>query len=122
MVMPAARTDLHPEARITSMIGRIPVIVTPDIIAARLFYARPTGETNYPDPNSDFEQDVVFDVLYEEKKNNMVPHRPDKFRPSFRFVNQLVCYNLDHRTTENKPSETTGNMLVTFMDEDTVCD
>lgn len=61
MVVPAAGTDLHPEARIASRIGRISVIMTPDIIVARLFYARPTGETNYPTHNSDFEQDVVFD-------------------------------------------------------------
>lgn len=40
----------------------------------------------------------------------------------FGFVNQLVCYNLEPRATENKPSETTGNMLVAFMEEETVCD
>ncbi|KAG5531041.1 hypothetical protein RHGRI_025857 [Rhododendron griersonianum] len=48
MVVPEAGTELHPEARITSRIGRIPVIVTPGIIAARMLYTPPTGETNYP--------------------------------------------------------------------------
>ncbi|KAG5557898.1 hypothetical protein RHGRI_007966 [Rhododendron griersonianum] len=122
MVVPEIGTELHPETHVTSRIGRLPVTMTPGIIAARLLYARPTGETNYPVLNSDFDQDVVFDVLYEEKKNRMVPHRPGKFRPSFWFVNQLVCYNLDPRATENKPSETTGNMLVAFMEEEMVCD
>ncbi|KAG5527973.1 hypothetical protein RHGRI_028787 [Rhododendron griersonianum] len=86
MIVPEAGIELHPEARITSRIGRIPVIVTP------------------------------------EKRNAMIPPRPGKFRPSFRFVNQLVCYNLDPRATDNKPSETTGNMLMAFLEEETACD
>ncbi|KAG5561559.1 hypothetical protein RHGRI_004564 [Rhododendron griersonianum] len=92
MVVPEAGTELYPEARITSRIGRIPVIVTPGIIGARLFYAPPTGETNYLVLNERFDKD------------------------------QLVCYNLDPRATENKPSETTGNMLTAFLEEETVCD
>ncbi|KAG5554528.1 hypothetical protein RHGRI_012171 [Rhododendron griersonianum] len=124
MVVPEAGTgtELHPEARIPSRIGRIPVIVTPGIIAARMFYASPTGETNYPALNETFDRDVVFENMYLEKRNAMIPHRPGKFRLSFRFVNQLVCYNLDSRATENKPSETTGNMLTAFLEEETVCD
>ncbi|KAG5543603.1 hypothetical protein RHGRI_016374 [Rhododendron griersonianum] len=46
MVVPEAGTELHPDARITSRIGRIPVIVTPGIIAATMLYAPPTGETD----------------------------------------------------------------------------
>ncbi|KAG5531042.1 hypothetical protein RHGRI_025857 [Rhododendron griersonianum] len=92
MVVPEAGTELHPEARITSRIGRIPVIVTPGIIAARMLYTPPTGETNYPVLNEAFDS------------------------------NQLVCYNLDPRATENKPSETTRNMLMAFLEEETACD
>ncbi|KAG5556364.1 hypothetical protein RHGRI_006833 [Rhododendron griersonianum] len=111
------------ETRLPDFYGLgIPVIVTPSIIAARMFYALPTGETNYPTLNETFDRDVVFENMYLEKRNAMIPHRPGKFRPSFRFVNQLVCYNLDPRATENKPSETTGNMLTAFLEEETVCD
>ncbi|KAG5563917.1 hypothetical protein RHGRI_000186 [Rhododendron griersonianum] len=120
MIVPEAGTELHPEARITSRIGKVPVIVTPGIIAARMLYAPPTGETNYPVPNDAFDKDIVFENMYLEKRNAMIPHRPGKFGPSFRFVNQLVCYNLDPRATENKPSETTGNMLMEFLEEETL--
>lgn len=122
MVVPEAGTELHPEARITSRIGKVPVIITPGIIAARMLYAPPTGETNYPVLNKAFDKDIVFENMYLEKRNAMIPHRPGKFGPSFRFVNQLVCYNLDPRATENKPSETTGNMLMAFLEEETACD
>ncbi|KAG5525589.1 hypothetical protein RHGRI_032030 [Rhododendron griersonianum] len=84
-----------------------------------MLYAPPTGETNYPILNEAFDRDIVFENMYLEKRNAMIPHRPGKFRPSFRFVNQLVCYNLDPRAIENKPSETTGNMLMAFLEEET---
>ncbi|KAG5535924.1 hypothetical protein RHGRI_023637 [Rhododendron griersonianum] len=122
MTVPEAGTELYPEARITSRIGRIPVVVTPGIIAATMLYAPPTGETNYPALNEAFDKDIVFENMYMDKRNAMIPHRPGKFRPAFRFVNQLVCYNLDPRATKNKPSETTGNMLMAFLEEETACD
>ncbi|KAG5516000.1 hypothetical protein RHGRI_036892 [Rhododendron griersonianum] len=87
-----------------------------------MLYAPPTGETNYPVLNTAFDKDIVFENMYLEKRNAMIPHRPGKFSPSFRFVNQLVCYNLDPRATENKPSETTGNILMAFLEEETACD
>ncbi|KAG5563896.1 hypothetical protein RHGRI_000177 [Rhododendron griersonianum] len=87
-----AGTDLHPKAYITSRIGKVHVRVTPDIIAASLLYTRPTRPTNYPALNSEFDKE------------------------------ELVCYNLDPRATEGKPSETTGNFMFAFLAEDTVCD
>lgn len=117
-----AGTDLHPKAYITSRIGKVHVRVTPDIIAASLLYTRPTRPTNYPALNSEFDKEEVFDMMYESKQYGMIPHRPGKFRASFRLANQLVCYNLDPRATEGKPSETTGNLMFAFLAEDTVCD
>ncbi|KAG5531040.1 hypothetical protein RHGRI_025857 [Rhododendron griersonianum] len=66
MVVPEAGTELHPEARITSRIGRIPVIVTPGIIAARMLYTPPTGETNYPVLNEAFDRDIIFENMIVE--------------------------------------------------------
>lgn len=120
--LPEEGKEFHPDAFLQSKVGRAIVRVTPDIIAGVLRYHRPTVPTNYPVSDSEFEPEDVVTLLYSKRKNAQIPHRPGKFRPSFRFVNQLVCYNLDPRATENKPSVTTGNMMFSFMHEDTVCD
>lgn len=67
-------------------LGRAIVRVTPDIIARALHYHRPTVPTNYPVSDSEFEPEGVVVLLYSKKKNAQIPHRPDKFRPLFRFV------------------------------------
>ena len=119
--IPASGTAFSSETQITSRVGKTPIIITPDVIAASLRYHRPT-DVNYPCPAEDFTPHTVTGLLYERRADAGNPHRPGKFRPAYRFVNQVVCYNLDPRATENKPSETTGNMLTAFMDPDTVCD
>jgi hypothetical protein len=119
--VPASGTAFSSETQITSRVGKTPIIITPDVIAASLRYLRPT-DINYPCPAEDFEAPIVAGLLYEKRRDASIPHRPGKFRPAYRFANQVVCYNLDPRATENKPSVDTGNMLTAFMDPDTVCD
>lgn len=119
--VPASGTAFSSGTQITSRVARTPIVVTPDVIAASLRYLRPT-DINYPCPAEDFVPHRVTGILYEKRKDASIPHRPGKFGPAYRFVNQVVCYNMDPRATENKPSENTGNMLTVFMDEETVCD
>ena len=119
--VPASGTAFSSETQITSRVARVPIVITPDIIAASLRYVRKT-DTNYPCLAEDFVQRRVAGSLYEKRRDASIPHRPGKFKPAFRFLNQVICYNVDPRATENKPSENTGNLLSAFMEPETVCD
>ena len=107
----------------TSRVGRVDVTVTPNVIAGALHYARPRDvPTNYPALNEDFDQEEVLQALYTRRVHAQIPHRVGKLKLDYRFALQLMCYNLDPREHESRPSETIGNMMYAFLDEGTVCD
>jgi len=122
MVVPEPGHFLTPGARITSKIGATPVFIDVAEIAAALEYTRPTRAINYPRPDETFNQDEVAKYLYANRKNARIPHWPGRFKPEYRFLNQVICYNLYPRGREGAPQKSVGNLMFAFMEEDTVSD
>lgn len=122
MVTPEAGTFMDPQARITSKIGNAPVFIDASEIALAWGYVRPTGPTTYPKPESAFNDDEVNRHLYGDRRNARIPHWPGRLTQDYRFMNQVVCYNLYPRGKEGAPQKYVGNLMFVFMSADTVCD
>lgn len=112
MVVPEPGHFLAPGARITSRIGNTPVFIDATEIATAWEYPRPTGPINYPRPDETFSQDEVAGYLYENRRNARIPHWPGRFRAEYRFLNQVVCYNLYPRGREGAPQRSVGNLML----------
>ncbi|KAG5560386.1 hypothetical protein RHGRI_003635 [Rhododendron griersonianum] len=122
MVVPEPGHFLAPGARITSRIGNTPVFVDVAEIATALDYQRPTRPVNFPRPDETFDQNEIAGYLYEHRKNARIPHWPGRFTTAYRFINQVVCFNLYPRGREGAPQRSVGNLMYAFMGEDTVSD
>lgn len=114
---------LIPGARITSSLGRIDVFMDADKIARVMGYQRPQGGFNFP-PTDEFpiDSEMVAEEIYENPRDYKVPHVPGKLTNTYRVLNQVVCFNLFPRGSENKPQEYVGKILWALGQEDTVCD
>ncbi|KAG5564111.1 hypothetical protein RHGRI_000331 [Rhododendron griersonianum] len=119
MVVPEPGHFLAPGARITSRIGNTPVFVDVAEIATALDYQRPTRPVNFPRPDETFDQNEIAGYLYEHRKNARIPHWPGRFTTAYRFINQVVCFNLYPRGREGAPQKSVGNLMYAFMGEDT---
>ncbi|KAF7131954.1 hypothetical protein RHSIM_Rhsim09G0079300 [Rhododendron simsii] len=109
-------------AKITSKIGRVTVVVDPEIIAKALNYERPPPES-INCPREDFaSRDEVNQALYVNPAEAKRPHVPGKFKDEYRLINQFVHHNLNPRGTENKPARSEGEMLYFFMEPGNVFD
>ncbi|KAG5527553.1 hypothetical protein RHGRI_022154 [Rhododendron griersonianum] len=122
MVVPEPGHFLAPGARITSRIGNTPVFVDVAEIATALDYQRPTGPVNFPRPDETFDQNEIAGYLYEHRRNARIPHWPGRFTTAYRFINQVICFNLYPRGREGAPQRSVGNLMYAFMGEDTVSD
>ncbi|KAG5559436.1 hypothetical protein RHGRI_009092 [Rhododendron griersonianum] len=122
MVVPEPGHFLAPGARITSRIGNTPVFIDVAEIATALDYQRPTRPVNFPRPDETFDQNEIAGYLYEHRKNARIPHWPGRFTTAYRFINQVVCFNLYPRDREGAPQRSVGNLMYAFMGEDTVSD
>ncbi|KAG5542416.1 hypothetical protein RHGRI_022077 [Rhododendron griersonianum] len=122
MVVPEPGHFLAPGARITSRIGNTPVFIDVAEIATALDYQRPTRPVNFPRPDETFDQNEIAGYLYEHRKNARIPHWPGRFTTAYRFINQVVCFNLYPRGQEGAPQRSVGNLMYAFMGEDTVSD
>ncbi|KAG5535409.1 hypothetical protein RHGRI_023241 [Rhododendron griersonianum] len=122
MVVPEPGHFLAPGAQITSRIGNTPVFIDVAEIATALDYQRPTRPVNFPRPDETFDQNEIAGYLYEHRKNARIPHWPGRFTTAYRFINQVVCFNLYPRGRESAPQRSVGNLMYAFMGEDTVSD
>ncbi|KAG5535458.1 hypothetical protein RHGRI_023282 [Rhododendron griersonianum] len=91
-------------------------------IATALDYQRPTGPVNFPRPDETFDQNEIAGYLYEHRRNARIPHWPGRFTTAYRFINQVICFNLYPRGREGAPQRSVGNLMYAFMGEDTVSD
>lgn len=122
MRTPDAGTENSVEAMITSRIGKIPIEITPDVIASALNYVRPSADlVNYPRDNFTTAE-RINQALYINPADAGDPHVPGKFKENYTLLNQVVHFNLNPRGTENKPSLGEGCMLYAFMRQGTICD
>ncbi|KAG5563144.1 hypothetical protein RHGRI_005785 [Rhododendron griersonianum] len=122
MVVPEPGHFLAPGARITSRVGNTSVFVDVAEIATALDYQRPTRPVNFPRPDETFDQNEIAGYLYEHRRNARIPHWPGRFTTAYRFINQVICFNLYPRGREGAPQRSVGNLMYAFMGEDTVSD
>jgi hypothetical protein len=121
MLVPAS--SLTPGAMITSSIGRTEVFIDTEKIASIMGYHRPQGEVTFPPAEDDpITPDDVAKEIYENPREYRIPHVPGKLTPAHRILNQIVCFNLYPRGTENKPQESVGKILWALGMQHTVCD
>jgi hypothetical protein len=122
IIGPVPGTFGEPGASITSQVAGIDLRIDVDDIARAWNYMRPVGPFTYPCPEEEFDQRLVAETLYEKRSDATNPHKPGRFVEEYRFLNQLVCYNIFPPGREAEPSIKVGNLLVTFMSADCVCD
>lgn len=122
MVLPEAGTFLEPNARVVSRVAGVEVYLDATEIARTWGYERPIGPFTYPVSEDEFDQHEVVGCLYDKRSDAHDPHKPGKFKELYRFINQVVCFNLYPQGREAEPTIKVGNLLVTFMDNATVCD
>lgn len=105
--------------KITSKVNGKAIVVDVNLIAKYLNYVRPKeGTTNYPQ-SEPIDSDVVIHDLYPTVPNFAVPpHRPGKFRDTYRILNQVVHYNIFSRGAENKPLRKSAEVMYVFMNDD----
>lgn len=84
---------------------------------------RPSPKSvNYPIKDEMLDEQVVNRVLYSDPSKASIPHVPENFKATVRFLNKVIHCNLYPRGTEHKPTRKSGEILCAFMTNDLVVD
>ncbi|KAH7848410.1 hypothetical protein Vadar_002423 [Vaccinium darrowii] len=106
---------------IVSKVGRVKIVITPDVIATYLNYVRPApGTSNYPigERENPIELDDILKVLYKDVRDYTEgDHISGKFKADCILVNKAIHVNLYPRGVDTKPTAKGAELIYVFMSD-----